>query len=205
MNYLAHVLLSKSDIDYQLGNLLTDTLKGKVWQGATQAHIDGIIMHKKIDKFTDAHPVFDRARDRLGEGYLRGVVIDIAFDHFLSKHWQTFVRMSLADFIATFYAATASQRNTLPPKAQMFIAHIVSDDVLSRYGDFDDLIDAFARVDKRLSAKLLAKESMSEHFPVLAANYEEIETDFLAFFPDLMTMFLSESRVRKDAHFLYEN
>lgn len=29
MNWLAHVLLSENHIEYQLGNLLTDPLKGK--------------------------------------------------------------------------------------------------------------------------------------------------------------------------------
>jgi len=35
MNWLAHVFLSENHIEHQLGNLLTDPLKGKAWEGAS--------------------------------------------------------------------------------------------------------------------------------------------------------------------------
>ncbi len=37
MNYLAHTLLSKSNIEFQLGNLLADPLKGKRWPSAVMS------------------------------------------------------------------------------------------------------------------------------------------------------------------------
>ncbi len=35
MNWLAHIFLSENHIEHQLGNLLTDPLKGKAWEGAS--------------------------------------------------------------------------------------------------------------------------------------------------------------------------
>lgn len=114
MNYLAHTLLSKNTIDYQLANLLADTLKGKAWQGCSQAHLEGLAMHNAIDKFTDANFYFKRAKSRLGNGHLRGVVIDVAFDYFLIKHWTTYVAVDFEYFVENFYQQAAQHTDSLP-------------------------------------------------------------------------------------------
>lgn len=201
MNYLAHTLLSKKDIDYQLGNLLSDTLKGREWVGCSQAHRDGIAMHKAIDRFTDENPIVDRAIARLGSGYLKGVVIDITFDHFLSKHWVRFVRVSQYDFTAEFYRQAKPQLATLPPAGNDFIEKVLRYDVLNSYATFDDLAVVLTKVNRRLSAKLLAKESATDYLPRLASNYEALEEDFLEFFPMLIRRFLQYNNVSKQAHY----
>ncbi len=103
MNYLAHTLLSTNHIDYQLGNLLADPLKGRAWKGCSQQHLDGLKMHKAIDRFTDNSPYVKTAKAYLGNGYLKGVVLDIVFDHYLSKHWKQFVRIDFEALRASFY------------------------------------------------------------------------------------------------------
>jgi len=54
MNWLAHVLLSENHIEHQLGNLLTDPLKGKAWDGASERVLYGIQMHMRIDSKSKA-------------------------------------------------------------------------------------------------------------------------------------------------------
>ena len=77
MNYLAHTVLSKNSIEYQLGNLLADPLKGKRWEGASDEHYAGMRMHAAIDMFTDANKTISLSKSRLRKkGYLKGVVID---------------------------------------------------------------------------------------------------------------------------------
>ncbi len=89
MNWLAHILLSKRNIEYQLGNLLADPFKGKLWPAANQALLDGVQMHKSIDMFTDSHETVVQCKARLGtKGYLKGVVVDLLFDHFLSPQFD---------------------------------------------------------------------------------------------------------------------
>ena len=76
MNWLAHVFLSEKNIDYQLGNLLADPLKAMTWPDASQAVVDGIKMHTRIDSFTDSHASVSRSKARLGQkGYLKPVAI----------------------------------------------------------------------------------------------------------------------------------
>ncbi|PIE72745.1 MAG: hypothetical protein CSA19_02175, partial [Deltaproteobacteria bacterium] len=120
MNYLAHTLLSTHHIDYQMGNLLADPLKGRAWQGCSQQHLDGMAMHKAIDIFTDNSLYVKAAKAHLGSGYLKGVVLDIVFDHYLSKHWERFVRVEFEDFVQSFYQRAKRQQSRLPPAGQAF-------------------------------------------------------------------------------------
>lgn len=200
MNYLAHTLLSKKQIDYQLGNLLSDTLKGRAWEGCSQAHRDGLAMHKVIDRFTDDSPIVNRAVARLGKGYLKGVVIDITFDHFLSKHWTRFVTVPQADFIAEFYQHAEAQLDILPPTGAIFIRRVLNHDILNAYHNFEDLAIVLTRVNNRLSNKLRSKESATDYLPRLASKYDALEEDFLTFFPTLIRLFLEQSSAGQRTH-----
>lgn len=56
MNWLAHTLLSSKSIEYQLGNLLADPMKGRWWPGVSDEMVAGFQMHTAIDSFTDSNP-----------------------------------------------------------------------------------------------------------------------------------------------------
>jgi acyl carrier protein phosphodiesterase len=51
----------------------------------------GIILHRAIDTFTDAHPFLDKAK-KLHSRYhhYAGVIVDVFYDHFLAKNWVTY-------------------------------------------------------------------------------------------------------------------
>ncbi len=201
MNYLAHTLLSKKSIDYQLGNLLADTLKGKPWEGCSQQHLDGMFMHRAIDSFTDANEHIRQAKMRLGQGYLKGVVVDIAFDHFVSRYWQQFVGIDFEQFVDNFYRHSVLQISQLPEAGRVFIEKVVHYDFFHLYGDFDKLQHVFKKFDQRLSTRILQRESTLQYFPLLEKNYTELESDFLQFFPELVAFFISRSGADKTEHY----
>ena len=55
MNYLAHVYLSGSDKDLIIGNFIADHVKGKAYLDYPETIQKGILLHRKIDDFTDRH------------------------------------------------------------------------------------------------------------------------------------------------------
>lgn len=202
MNYLAHTLLSKSNIDYQLGNILADPLKGKRWEGASDDHYAGMRMHAAIDIFTDANATISLSKSRLRKkGYLKGVVIDMVYDYFLSKHWDKFVPQNLPSFVDEFNQNAILELDQLPSKASNFIELITTNNVLGSYVDFAGLEQAFRRIDTRLSPRILAKENTTSYIPNVVDNYVAIEKDFLEFFPQLEAMFLEKSRAVSTEHF----
>lgn len=192
MNWLAHVFLSENSIDYQLGNLLADPLKGKLWEGASDEIKRGLKMHQKIDAYTDQHEMFLLSKSRLGKkGYLKGVVVDLVYDHLLTLHWNKYSMVSLAEFLSQFHlnAIDASQR--FPEKPKETIRRIVAADMLSSYSTIDGLEQAFARVDARLSERILKKENTLSYLNVVKQEMPNLDADFQIFFPDLMSRVFS--------------
>ena len=56
MNYLAHVYLSCADEALTIGNFIADHVKGKAYLDYPETIQKGILLHRKIDHFTDQHP-----------------------------------------------------------------------------------------------------------------------------------------------------
>ena len=187
MNWLAHVFLSENHIEHQLGNLLADPLKGRAWSEATELFQAGLETHKRIDTFTDAHPLFRQSKRRLiGKKYLKGVVIDLVYDHLLTVHWEKYASCDFAQFTSNFRTQAQTQIEEYPPKAHEIITRVVEIKLLSSYADLDGLEEGFKRIDKRLSERVLAKESAFSYLPIVAEEMRSIERDFLEFFPELM-------------------
>lgn len=201
MNYLAHTLLSPKNIDYQIANLLADPLKGKPWSGCRSAHRQGLAMHKSIDRFTDNHPYFLQAKQRLGAGYLKGVVLDILFDHFLSQHWDYFVQISLHDFSERFYSEAAQVIPSLPKAGQGFMRRVIQYDFFHLYHAVEDLEKVYHKFDLRLSERVLAKECASDYLPLIKANYSSLESDFLKFFPLLVQYVVCSSQLSPSEYY----
>jgi acyl carrier protein phosphodiesterase len=202
MNYLAHTLLSKRDIRYQTGNLLADPMKGKVWEGASYLYKDGMKMHTLIDRFTDGHPKFLESKKRLGQhGYLRGVVVDIIYDHYLTVNWNQYVEMPLNNYLKLFYNNYQNLNDKIPRQAEVFLNNLQKHQVLYSYDKLSNLHETFYRLDKRLSARLLSKESTSAYMVKLEDKYSELANDFLDFFPDLINYFLRETDFKEEEHF----
>lgn len=186
MNWLAHLFLSEREAHFQLGNVMADALKGRRWEGMDARTAAGIELHYAIDRFTDEHPLFQRSKRRLGErGFLRGVVVDLAFDHFLTRHWERFAPVGHRAFLDTFYAAGTAVAQEFPAKPQAFVHSLVNSDRLGCYGSLAELGDAMERVDRRLSTTMRRRECTARYLANIKDAYEGLEADFLEFFPQL--------------------
>ncbi len=122
MNYLAHLLLSGSDLDRQVGGLLGDFVKGPL-RGEYLAEIEqGITLHRQIDSLTAHLPAITQLYSLFQPPWRRyaGIVIDIAFDHLLAQRWGQFHPTPLPEFCTNFYRHLASHRQRLPERAQQF-------------------------------------------------------------------------------------
>ena len=203
MNWLAHIFISRNCIDYQLGNLLADPLKGKCWEGAGRQVEEGFRMHGSIDSFTDSNPFVLKSKSRLGrKGYLKGVIVDIAYDYSLLNNWDRYSKIDLECFIDSFYRQARAAIEKYPDEAREFVERVIDAGVLTSYGSLSGLDVAFRRIDNRLSERLLARESASGYLPVLKDQMAGIEEDFIRFFPQLVEHFKSNAGEPLGDHWL---
>ena len=199
MNWLAHIFLSENSIDYQLGNLLADPLKGKCWSNASIEIQKGFTMHKGLDSFTDSNTYVHRSKSRLGKkGYLKGIVIDITYDYLLLNNWEKYSTIPVSRFIENFYDSARAGIIDFPPEARDFVERVIRARVLTSYSEFSGLEKSFSRIDKRLSPRVLEKDTATRYLPLIKDIIEELEKDFLHFFPQLIDYTKSNITIGKN-------
>jgi acyl carrier protein phosphodiesterase len=203
MNWLAHIFLSENNAEYQHGNLLADFLKGRSWEDASEAFNSGLRTHQAIDLFTDTHPLVSKSQSRLGaRGYLKGVVIDIVYDHLLVKNWHEYAKITHAEFIDHFNCESEKAFDRYPENARVFLSRLIASGHLLEYNSFSAVEKALHRIDGRLSQRVLKHESASDYLPMARIKLNQIEEDFLTFMPELIGHFKSLSDVSQDSHWL---
>ena len=184
MNYLAHLYLADDSDDSLIGNLLGDFVKGRPGKQYNADIVAGIIFHRKIDAYTDAHPMMRASRSRIGLQMSRfsGIIIDVCYDHFLARYWQQFSDQGLTDFIQRAYQVLQKNRPILPERLQRILPFMVSEDWLGRYIELKSVGTTLDRITRRLTRGAQFKGAIVE----VEKNYRQIEDDFLSFFPDLI-------------------
>ena len=112
MNFLGHLVLAEDNDDSRIGNYLGDFVKGnearinELYPGKIA---EGIINHRRVDQFTDAHSAVISAIALMKpfSGKFAPIVIDILMDYYLIKHWKKF---TAADFQRKFGAIFVTLR-----------------------------------------------------------------------------------------------
>ncbi len=184
MNWLAHLQLSPPDAAWRIGNLLPDLLSGPELRAVSPIFSDGIAQHRIIDRFTDAHPCFRRSCRRI-DGPLRRyapILVDVFYDHFLSRDWSVYASAALEVQVAEFHASIDSFRGALPEVAHDRLCRIRDAGLLLSYGDPAGVRAALERVGRRLRRPV----DLALATDIMVSGYEEFAADFGTFYPELV-------------------
>lgn len=201
MNWLAHIFLSELNIDFQIGNFLADPLKGRAWENANENIKKGMQTHKLIDSYTDSHEIISCSKKRLRErGLLKPVIIDLTYDYLLTKNWDKFSNIPLKIFSNNFYTDAYKRVPFMPYEANISVANMIERDLLNKYHTINQLKTSFDRMDKRLSPRLLQRETASSYSNAVVDNIQYLEKDFLEFFPELCKTVKSDLDKEKLKH-----
>jgi acyl carrier protein phosphodiesterase len=189
MNWLAHVFLSEPNVEFQLGNLLADVVRGPQRDAMSTHFVRGAACHKAIDAFTDAHPVVKRSRARLGSEHRRfsGVLVDVFYDYHLARNWQRYAAVTLDAYTSAFYANVQTHRIELPPDARTMLDRIVQHDLLGSYARVEGVERALRRISAYLSSRWHKPFALEEGVRELLAHEADFDADFREFFPALRT------------------
>lgn len=189
MNYLAHLHLGGDAPAELLGSLYGDFVKGPL-AGQWPADIEAAIrLHRRIDAFTDSHPLQAQARARFALERRRysGILLDVFFDHCLALNWGDYAAEPLPRFTGRVYQVLADEPR-LPERLAHIAPRMAAQDWLGSYRDFAVLEKVVAGIDRRLSRPGLLAGGAAE----LERLYQPLLEDFRQFYPELQAFVARE-------------
>ena len=185
MNYLAHLFLAgKRPLDV-VANLMGDFVRGPVDERFDTRFHDGILLHRRIDSFTDSHPIFLRSRRRLSDRHRRvsALIMDVYYDHLLARNWNAYSTESLEQFAYRTYRILAAHQDLMPPSMQKRVTGMIKSNLLVAYRDRATARSVLVALEKRFRRPVTLSDSASD----LRRSDPAIENDFHDFFPDLQS------------------
>ncbi len=186
MNFLAHIYLSGDSKNILIGNFIGDYVKGKKITGYPEEVIQGIMLHRKIDSFTDSHNLTHLSKKIISERYglYAGIVVDIFYDHFLSANWHLYSEIPLREYIHDRYRLLESGFSIFPAGVKSWFPYFIKSNWLETYIHFNGLNMVFKRMSYRTSLPDHSEYAVSQ----LKENYDYLKENFLEFFTDLREM-----------------
>lgn len=184
MNFLAHLYLSGDFDEVMLGNLMADFVKGTPPPQWSVPLRRGIMLHREIDSFTDAHLVVRESKVRLYPAYRHyaSVIVDIFYDHFLAVHWLQFSDVTLPDFARKVYQLLNDHWILLPEQMHLMAQRMQQQNWLVGYAQLAGIEQVFRGMARR-TRFVSGMEGATED---LRKDYFLYEAEFLRFFPDLL-------------------
>jgi acyl carrier protein phosphodiesterase len=136
LNYLAHAHLSFFESDILVGNMISDLVKGRKKFDYSVGIQKGMILHRAIDEFTDAHTETKRAIEFFKPAYrlYSGAFVDVIYDHFLACDNKEFASsVDLEIFCQQVYQTLQAHLSILPVRFQKMFAYMKTQNWLYNY------------------------------------------------------------------------
>jgi len=178
MNYLVHLYLSPQTPLIRLGSLAGDFVKGRIDTRFHPEVAQGLLLHRRLDRFAHDDPSFTASRHRLDPTLklYRGVLVDIFYDHFLACHWEDYHPWPLERYASEIYADLRRYDELLPEGLRRLAPKMIAGDWLVSYRERHIVALVLDRMARRSGRPALAAGAgeLERHAP-------ELEADFRAF------------------------
>lgn len=183
MNFLAHIYLSGNNDLIKIGNFMADGIRGNDYLHFPEDVKKGILLHRQIDTFTDAHPIYRQSKHRFHQkyGHYSGVIMDILYDHFLAKNWDRYSDEKLETYVARFYQSLQSNYDLLTEKTRKMMPYMIEKNWLVSYATIPGIEVILFQMDHRTKHRAHMQEAIKE----LQEFYAELEQEFSTFFGEL--------------------
>ncbi len=193
MNFLAHIYLSGGNPELTIGNFIADSVKGKAYLQYPNEVQKGITLHRKIDSYTDSHPIVKKSVSRLFPKYSHysTVIVDILYDHFLAANWKKYSDTPLEEYISSFYALLHEHYEILPRRIQNFMPYMIKDNWLLSYASIQGIGTILYQMNQR------TKNRSKMNFAVIELEefYTDFGKEFQSFFEELELYTKNEIRL----------
>ncbi|EGR1867551.1 DUF479 domain-containing protein [Vibrio vulnificus] len=187
MNYLAHLHLADVANSDMLGNLLGDFAKGDPSKQYSQEIVQGIRLHRAIDKFVDTHGIVRACKKRFPKQQRRFALIalDMFWDHCLAMHWHRYSDISLDSFVHYAQREVAKHgTKDLPPSFLLLNQRMWQGKWLQSYREMDNIEFALHRMSQRrprLSPLSECHATLQDEYERFSSAFETLYADTLQF------------------------
>lgn len=184
MNFLAHLFLSCENEELLVGNFLGDFVRNKEVSQFSPGIQEGVFLHRKIDSYTDRHPMVLQGVRRLYDYHHKyaPVVVDVFYDYFLSKNWDRYAGQPLRAFVNSIYKTLAKYQSEFPERLQKRLRLMIADDWLLNYSTLEGMSHTFHRMKKRVSKP----EHLQNVMKSLLRDEAQLDAEFNQFFPEVI-------------------
>ena len=187
MNYLGHAFLSFGDADILTGNLIGDHVKGKLaLEKFPEGIKKGILLHRKIDAYTDDHPATARAKILFREHYrlYAGAIMDSLYDHFLANDPKLFAsEANLLSFSHKTYDQLEQNQQYLPEGFAAYFPYMREHNWLYNYRTMQGMQRSLKGLERR--AKYMS--STDEAYKIFVGYYYHLNQCYYELIDDLIT------------------
>jgi acyl carrier protein phosphodiesterase len=198
MNYLAHLHIADAVNSNLLGNLLGDFVKGLPAENFGSSIRNGIFLHRRVDQFTDSHPISRELKICFEPKARRyaPIALDMFWDHCLAKQWALRHPLSLEKFVAECQTSIEYDEKgiELPLSYRNLSQKLWAQQWLLSYQSFDNIGYALNRISQRRPR--LA--GLAQCITGLEQHYNELSGQFAFLYPlvlDEAARFQSHSQV----------
>ena len=168
-----------------------DFVKGSTISFTESEIVDGIELHRKIDKYTDSHSIVRQSKNRISSERKRyaGIMTDVFYDHFLAKNWNRYSNNNFERQVEAWYVKLNTETNLILPDRMRKVLKLMRDeDWLSTYKSTAGISNTIDRIARRIRFENGLEGGGEE----LVDNYDLLENDFNLFFPNLKHFVVSK-------------
>lgn len=187
MNYLAHSFLSGNESGLLVGNFIADHLQGNHFENIPENIVEGIKMHRSIDTFTDAHPLFKETKRIFYKDFEKysGILVDIYFDHVLASGFNEFSKNKLQDHCQTVYGVYSNHSDYLPHGSKRFLEYVLTNNIYHAYSEMQGIETVLMHLSHRIKHGVALQDSVS----VFKENEKKVRDNFSLFMNEAIQHF----------------
>lgn len=167
-----------------VGNFVADSIRGKKYLKYPKSFQNGVILHRAIDTFTDAHPTVRLSTKKLHSNYhhYSSVIVDIFYDHFLAKNWSRYCDTPLDVYVEAFYDLLREHYDILPLNIKKMMPYMIADNWLLNYAHIEGISSVLNGMNRRTNNRSKMNYAVNE----LEEYYDDFQNEFFSFFDELI-------------------
>ena len=185
MNYIAHLHLARVSDTSLLGNFLGDFVKGRDLSHLSDDHVLGVRLHRKVDQFTDQHPLVREVKSSFPSNLRRvaGIILDVYFDYLLVLNWSQYYATPVEHTFDEFYTDLLEYTTEISPGFAKTRLGLLKHRWLIDYKQEQTCFRAYTAIERRLNDKVKFAQDADVY---IGSNKAVIQNGFYEFYPQLI-------------------